>query len=145
MHKSFSTLEDLFSYIKEDKEWQGVNSGQHNRYPIRFVLFDNFADFNEFIVNRPNKIFNHPLNSLLEPEYPDTFVTYSALAQEIKGLVSQLPANDFVVFPFSEMARFYQPKEFESLIKSIRLKQPPEDSQTEHIRLYIPIVGIVED
>ena len=43
MHKSFATLEDLFSYIQEDKEWQGVNSGQHNRYPIRFVLFDNFV------------------------------------------------------------------------------------------------------
>lgn len=142
MHKSFSTLEDLFSYIKEDKEWQGVNSGQHNRYPIRFVLFDNFADFNEFVVNRPDGIFKYPLDSLLETEYPDTFVTYSALAQEIKSLVTRLPANDFVVFPFSEMARFYQPKEFESLIKSIRLKQPPEDSQSEHIRLYIPIVGM---
>lgn len=142
MHKSFSTLEDLFSYIKKDKEWQGVNSGQHNRYPIRFVLFDNFADFNEFVVNRPDGIFKYPLDSLLEREYPDTFVTYSALAQEIKSLVTRLPANDFVVFPFSEMARFYQPKEFESLIKSIRLKQPPEDSQTEHIRLYIPIVGM---
>lgn len=142
MHKSFSTLEDLFSYIKEDKEWQGVNSGQHNRYPIRFVLFDNFADFNEFVVNRPDGIFKYPLDSLLEREYPDTFVTYSALAQEIKSLVTRLPANDFVVYPFSEMARFYQPKEFESLIKSIRLKQPPEDSQSEHIRLYIPIVGM---
>lgn len=142
MHKSFATLEDLFSYIQEDKEWHGVNSGQHNRYPIRFVLFDNFADFNEFIVNRPDGIFKYPLDSLLEPEYPDTLVTYSSLAQEIKGLVSRLPANDFVIFPFSEMARFYQSKEFESLIKSIRLKQPPEDSQTEHIRLYIPIVGM---
>ena len=69
MHKSFSTLEDLFSYIKEDKEWQGVNSGQHNRYPIRFVLFDNFADFNEFVVNRPDGIFKYPLDSLLEREY----------------------------------------------------------------------------
>ncbi len=142
MHKSFSTLEDLFSYIKEDKEWQGVNSGQHNRYPIRFVLFDNFADFNEFVVNRPDGIFKYPLDSLLDREYPDTFVSYSALAQEIKSLVTRLPASDFVVYPFSEMARFYQPKEFESLIKSIRLKQPPEDSQSEHIRLYIPIVGM---
>ena len=142
MHKSFATLDDLFSYIREDKEWQGANSGQHNRYPIRFVLFDNFADFNEFIINRPSGIFSYSLDTLLNPEYPDTFVSYSALATEIKAAVSRLPANDFVVFPFSEMARFYPEREFVSVIKSIRLKEPPEDSQAEHIRLYIPIVGM---
>lgn len=142
MYKSFSSLSELFSYIQEDKEWQGADISQHNRYPIRFVLFDNFADFNEFVINRPDKIYKWALDSLMVPDYPDTFVTYSSLSEEIKGLVSRLPANDFVVFPFSEMARFYQTKEFESLIKSIRLKQPPEDSQDEHIRLYIPIVGM---
>lgn len=41
MYKSFNTLDELFAYIKEDKEWTGANAGLHNRYPIRFVLFDN--------------------------------------------------------------------------------------------------------
>lgn len=142
MYNSFTSLDELFNFIKEDKEWQGANSGQHNRYPIRFVLFDNFVDFTEFIINRPGNIFTYSLDSLLDKEYPDTFASYSALAAEVSSIVKQLPANDFVIFPFSEMARFYDAKSFESLVKTIRLKQPPEDSQNEHTRIYIPIVGM---
>lgn len=142
MHKSFTSLAELFSHINEDKEWHGANSGQHNRYPIRFVLFDNFADFNEFIVDRPDNIYTYSLDGLLNANYPDTFVSYTELGREIIRLVKQLPANDFVVFPFSEMTRFYAHKEFESLVKTIRLTEPPSDSQDEHIRLYIPIVGM---
>lgn len=142
MHKAFSSLTELFDHIKEDKEWHGANSGQHNRYPIRFVLFDNFADFNEFIVDRPGNIYKYSLDDLLKPDYPDTFASYTELGKEIIDLVKRLPANDFVVFPFSEMTRFYTPKEFESLVKTIRLTQPPSDSQEEHIRMYIPIVGM---
>lgn len=143
MHKSFASLDELFGYIQEDKERQGANSSLHNRYPVRFVLFENFVDFNEFITNRPEGIFKYALDTLLEDGYPDTIVSYSALAQEIKSMVAKLPANDFVIYPFSEMARFYPQREFVSLIKSIRLKQPPEDSQIEHVRLYIPIVGML--
>lgn len=142
MHKAFTSLTELFDHIKEDKEWHGANSGQHNRYPIRFVLFDNFADFNEFIVDRPGNIYKYSLDDLLKPDYPDTFASYTELGKEIIDLVKRLPANDFVVFPFSEMTRFYTPKEFESLVKTIRLTQPPSDSQEEHIRMYIPIVGM---
>lgn len=142
MHKAFTSLTELFDHIKEDKEWHGANSGQHNRYPIRFVLFDNFADFNEFIVDRPGNIYKYSLDDLLKPDYPDTFASYTELGQEIIDLVKRLPANDFVIFPFSEMTRFYAPKEFESLVKTIRLTQPPSDSQEEHIRMYIPIVGM---
>ncbi|MCM1142061.1 MAG: BREX-4 system phosphatase PglZ, partial [Muribaculum sp.] len=142
MHKAFTSLNELFEHINEDKEWHGANSGQHNRYPIRFVLFDNFADFNEFIVERPGSIYKYSLDDLLDSEYPDTFASYTELGTEIRSLVKRLPANDFVVFPFSEMTRFYTPKEFESLVKTIRLTEPPSDSQDEHIRMYIPIVGM---
>ena len=45
MHKQFTSLDDLFENIIEDKNWTGANAGQINRYPVRFVLFDNFADF----------------------------------------------------------------------------------------------------
>lgn len=142
MHKSFTSLTDLFNHIKEDKEWQGANSGQHNRYPIRFVLFDNFADFNEFIVERPGNVYKFSLDDILNPAYPDTFASYTELGNDVISLVKRLPANDFVVFPFSEMARFYNAKEFESLVKTVRLTQPPADSQDEHIRIYIPMVGM---
>ena len=35
MYRSFTSLDELFTYIKEDKEWTGANAAQHNRYPIR--------------------------------------------------------------------------------------------------------------
>ncbi len=142
MHRSFSSLDELLGYIKEDKEWQGVNTGLHNRYPIRFVLFDNFVDFTEFVENKPGNIYNYSLDTMLEKGYPDAFVSYSALSEEIAKIVKSLPANDFVISPFSEMARFYDSRSFESLVKTIRLKQPPEDSQNSHTRIYIPIVGM---
>lgn len=145
MYRSFNSLEELFAHIKEDKEWTGVNAGQYNRYPVRFVLFDNFADFNQFIVDRPAGIYKHSIDSMLDAAQPDEFLSYTELSKEIRGLVKKIPANDFVIFPFSEMARFYDNKtyrEFDSLVTTIRGQEAPEDAQNNHIRLYIPIVGM---
>lgn len=142
MHKSFQTLDELFNYIKVDKEWEGAEATIRNRYPIRFILFENFADFNEFIVNRPEGIYQFAIQKMIEDEYPDIFPSFTALSNKIKEHVKGLPAHDYVVYPFSEMARFYEPKEFLSLVKTIKGYQPPEKAQLEHIRLYIPIVGM---
>ena len=142
MYKSFSTLNELFDYIKEDKYWTGAEATVHNRYPIRFILFENFADFNEFIVNRPSGIFKIAIDDLVDADYPDVFPTYTILSSDIRRYVKGLPANDFVLFPFSEMARFYSENEFQSLVKTIKAYQPPHDAQFDHMRLYIPIVGM---
>lgn len=145
MHRSFTSLEELFAHIKEDKEWTGANAAQHNRYPIRYVLFDNFADFNDFIVNRPDGIFKHSIESMLDVNYPDTFPTYTELSGRIREFTKKIPVNDFVIFPFSEMARFYDNEvntEFAAMVKTIASSQAPEDAQTEHARIYIPIVGM---
>lgn len=145
MHRSFTSLDLLFAHIKEDKEWTGANAAQHNRYPIRFVLFENFADFNEFISNRPYGIYKHSIDTLLDPDYPDTFLSYTELSNEIRAFTKKIPTNDFVIYPFSEMARFYNnngPAEFNSLVKTIRGSEAPEDAQNEHVRIYIPIVGM---
>ena len=60
MHQSFTSLEDLFAHMKEDKEWTGANVGQYNRYPMRFVLFDNFADFYQDI-----SVAKYPVNGIV--------------------------------------------------------------------------------
>ena len=145
MLKSFSSLEDLFNHIKEDKNWTGANTGQLNRYPIRFVLFDNFADFNQFIVDRPAGIYKHSIDSMLDANNPDEFLSYTELSKEIRAFATKIPINDFIIYPFSEMARFYDNetcKEFDSLVTTIRGQQAPEDAQNAHVRLYIPIVGM---
>ena len=71
MHKQFTSLDDLFEHIIEDKNWTGASAGQINRYPVRFVLFDNFADFYQFIVNRPSGIYKHSIDTMLDKNNPD--------------------------------------------------------------------------
>lgn len=145
MHKQFTSLDDLFEHIIEDKKWTGANAGQINRYPVRFVLFDNFADFYQFIVNRPIGIYKHSIDTMLDKNNPDEFLSYTELSQEIRAFTKKIPANDFIIYPFSEMARFYDNydhNEFDSLVTTIRGQQALEDAQLNHIRLYIPIVGM---
>ena len=145
MYKSFNTLDELFAYIKEDKEWTGANAGLHNRYPIRFVLFDNFSDFNEFIVERPDGIYKYSIDTMLDKDDPDQFLSYTELSREIRAFTKKVPINDFVIYPFSEMTRFYDNEiytEFDSLVTTIRGQQAPEEAQNKHIRIYIPIVGM---
>lgn len=145
MHKSFTSLDELFAHIKEDKEWTGANAAHYNRYPVRFVLFDNFADFNEFINERPDGIYKHSIDTLLNPDWPDTFLSNTELSKEVRAFVKQIPINDYVIYPFSEMARFYdniENTEFDAIVKTVGATQAPEDAQIEHIRIYIPIVGM---
>lgn len=142
MYKSFQSLDDLFDYIKIDKEWEGAEATIHNRYPIRFILFENFSDFNEFVVNRPSGVYKFSIDYLVDKNYLDIFPSFTNLSDIIKQYVKALPTNDFVIYPFSEMVRFYSQREFLSLVKTIRGYQPPEEAQRAHLRVYIPIVGM---
>ena len=49
MYKEFESLDDLYNEIEIDKNWTGAESSLRNRYPIRFVLFEQFGDFEEFV------------------------------------------------------------------------------------------------
>lgn len=49
MLKSFGTIDDMLVAIDADKNVTGSNAGTANRFPVRFVLFDNFRDSYEFI------------------------------------------------------------------------------------------------
>ena len=142
MYKSFQSLEELAAYVKTDKEWEGAEATIRNRYPIRFILFENFADFYEFIINRPDGIYQFAIQKMVDDEYPDIFPTFTSLSEKIREHVKGLPAHDYVIYPFSEMTRFYDSREFLSLVKTIRGYQPSEEAQMAHIRLYIPIVGM---
>ena len=135
-------MEELLAFIKEDKKWSGAEAATRNRYPIRFVLFENFADFNEFITNRPDGVYTFSIDDLTTDEHPDLFPTSTELSGSIAAYVSRLPANDYVFFPFSELCRFYGESEFSALVRTIKGLEPPEDAQAEHTRVYIPVVGM---
>lgn len=142
MHRTFSTLEDLYAHIHQDKMWEGAGAGQLNRYPIRFILFENFADFNDFISNRPDHIFQYPIEKMIDREYPDTFPTPTQISEMIRRHVKSLPGNDFIIYPFSEMTRFYPHNDFTALVKTVKAFEPPTLAQQNRIRIYIPIVGM---
>lgn len=142
MHKTFSSIDELYTHIAEDKAWEGAGAGELNRYPIRFILFENFADFNEFIKRRPEGIFHYAIEKMIDLEYPDTFPTSSQIAEMIKTHVKSTPGNDFIIYPFSEMTRFFPHSEFTSLVKTIKKFEPPTEVQQNRSRIYIPIVGM---
>lgn len=142
-------MSELLEYAKEDKCSEGAGSTQLNRYPIRFILFENFVEFREFIDSISNafdqKIYTISVHKWLDANYPDTLITSSQLARSIVDFVKTTPPNDLVIAPFSEMARFYQndtTKEFDSLIYTIRITEPKREAQQQHLRIYIPVIGM---
>ena len=49
MYHKFNSREELYQCVCDDKSAYGINSITLNRYPIRFVLFDNFDDCFDFV------------------------------------------------------------------------------------------------
>lgn len=148
-YRVFTEMSELLAYAKEDKHSEGAGSAQRNRYPIRFVLFENFTDFYEFVnsINSafPEEVYTLGVEKWIDRDLSDTLITSNELGRQIVGFVKKLPTNDVVIAPFSEMARFYdniRGCEFESLVRTIRLAEPPQESQSRHQRIYIPIIGM---
>ncbi len=146
MYKEFGSLEDLYQEIETDKNWTGAESSLRNRYPIRFVLFENFGDFGELVqVCQDHNVYVQSIEKWMKEGQDDKLITYSQLAALFESYIKSLPANDFVIAPFSEITRFYDNMryaEFDSLLKTIRLIQSPEEAQSGHQRIYVPIIGM---
>lgn len=146
MYKEYESLEDLYQEIEIDKNWTGAESSLRNRYPIRFVVFENFGDFGEFVqVCQDHDVYVQSIEKWMKDGQDDLLITYSQLADLFKSYIKSLPANDFVIAPFSEITRFYDNAhyaEFDSLLKTIRLIQSPEEAQREHQCIYVPLIGM---
>ena len=109
MRRDFIHFEDLISFVETDKNISGANASAANRFPVRFVLFDNFQDsyrFTSDMQTRGSGCKFKDINIWLDTEYPDTILTYSELADHIITLAK---ADDsyMIITPFSELARFY--------------------------------------
>lgn len=146
MYKEFASLKDLYQEIEADKHWTGAESSLRNRYPIRFVLFENFGDFGDFVqVCQDHDVYVQSIEKWMKDGQNDKLITYSQLATLFEAYIKSLPANDFVIAPFSEITRFYDNAhyaEFDSLLKTIRLIQSPEEAQRDHQRIYVPVIGM---
>lgn len=149
MRRDFTHFEDLIKFIEDDKNISGANASWANRFPVRFVLFDNFQDSYRFtadIQTKGNGCKFKDINTWLDTDYPDTILTYSELADHILRL-AQDEMEDMIITPFSELARFYnnlQPeiREFDALIKTLKGIENNACAVSKKRRIYIPVVGL---
>lgn len=146
MNKDFDKIIDLLKEVKLDKMAEGADSAMLNRYPVRFILFDNFADSKEFVkslidlgVTKMQKIVDW-----MDKDHPDQMLTYTDLANKIWHYIEDNSGSDCIIVPFSELARFYDnnsAKEFDALVGTVKGIQTSIIGFNNHQRVYIPMIG----
>ena len=147
MYEELTNFEALKKLVRDDKEYWGVNATTLNRYPLRFVLFDDFKQYSEFVdfVQHEVGAVVQSVDKWMDHSYPDIMLTYTQLAVHIKDYVRESKGADCVIAPFSELARFYdneKNKTFEALLKTIKGIEALPVALDRHQRVYIPIVGL---
>ena len=147
MYKSFTDIEALKQWVFEDKQARGVGASTLDRYPIRFVLFNNFSECYEFVEFLQSDCGAHveSVDRWIDNNYPDIMLSYVELGERICDHIRKKSPNDCVIAPFSELARFYDNKKsktFDSLLQSIKAKEADAKAVEHHQRVYIPIVGL---
>uniref|UniRef100_A0AB33J3M9 BREX-4 system phosphatase PglZ n=1 Tax=Prevotella sp. GTC17259 TaxID=3236795 RepID=A0AB33J3M9_9BACT len=143
----FREMDALKAYVEDDKQAKGVGASTLDRYPIRFVLFDNFRDCYEFVDFLQTERGAHveSVDHWIDTAYPDLLITHVELAERIADHIKKKSPNDCVIAPFSELARFYdneEKKAFDALIKTIKAIEATPDAQEKHQRVYIPLIGL---
>ena len=144
MYKTFYNLDELLCQVKTDKNASGSQTFTANRYPVRFVLFDNFCDSYAFVEKMQSE-FGCQVESIehwFDEPHVDVLFTHSKLAKQFKQFVNEHQDKDYVITPFSELIRFYDNDihpEFHTLVATI--KGIENDSNPAH-RIYVPIVGL---
>ena len=147
MYSEFLSFEELKRQVVTDKESAGVDAYTRNRYPIRFVLFDNFRDssmFVEYVQTEMHAVLES-VDKWLDADYPDIMITHTQLAEKFKQYIKKQNGNDCIIAPFSELARFYdngEKKTFDALLKTIKAIESNVRGVDLHQRVYVPIVGL---
>lgn len=144
---NFHSMIELKAHVKEDKQASGIGASTKNRYPIRFVLFDNFRDCYEFVdfLQSDCDVQVESVDRWIDSAYPDLIITQYELADKITEHIKKISPADCVIAPFSELARFYdnqKSKAFDALLKTIKGIQATPKAVEEHQRIYIPVVGL---
>ena len=147
MYNEFNSLDELKTAVKADREQAGFNASTRNRYPIRFVLFDDFRACSQFVdfVQEEMDAIVQSVDKWIDPDYPDLMITYTELAERIQRHIRKMDGVNCVIAPFSELARFYEndeKKTFDALLKTIKAIESSSRSFDNHQRVYVPIVGL---
>ena len=148
MFLTYTHINELIEAVETDRHLTGANATTANRFPVRFVLFDNFRDCCQFVehISHFENMQIVRIDDWMDADYPDTMLTHSRLAAKIKALIDDSPTEYRIVMPFSELARFYnntpEQAEFNSLINTIKSFDTSATGYQHKQRVYIPIVGL---
>ena len=147
MYKEVKYFDELKDLVLEDKQSIGLGVDMRNRYPIRFVLFDNFRDCSLFVdfVQEDMGATVQSVDKWIDSNYPDLMITHTELAQRIEEHIKKMNGADCVIAPFSELARFYDNegnKTFDALLKTIKAIEASKIATELHQRIFVPIVGL---
>lgn len=147
MYSEYHSFEELKTQVIADRAQTGLDVSTRNRYPIRFVLFDNFRDCSQFVdfVQQEMEAIVQSVDKWIDLEYPDLMITHTALARHIKEHIKKMDGGSCVIAPFSELARFYdneEKKTFDALLKTIKAIEASAKAVASHQRVYVPIVGL---
>ena len=146
MYNEYKSFEELRNIVLDDNESTGMDVSTRNRYPIRFVLFDDFRDCSQFVdfVQSGMGAMVQGVDKWIDADYPDLMITHTELAARIREHIRQMNGQDCVIAPFSELARFYDnetKKTFDALLKTIKAIEANAVAAENHQRVYVPLVG----
>lgn len=141
-----SYTDELLNLMKEDKNL----SNTYDRYPIRFLFTrlsqETYNDISELIIkmtklqdkNHFNKLEVIRLSDYLN--FNDGWLTKNSVYNIIKCLDSD---KDYLIFGFSELARFYSKADLQSLIISF-MTDIESNSQKSKQRIYFVCFSLFE-
>lgn len=132
MIENFENIGSLIDKIKEDKKTKNITQ---KRFPVRYIFLSNFETLKELVSETKKTGINTSEISRLLPN-DDGWITKQEFIDKIKNLS---PENDFLLLPFSEVARFYNKQDFNNLFSQLT---ELENVGNVNQRIYIPLLGI---
>ena len=127
----FKTFDELTREIMRDRDTGDMLA---QRYPIRFIMLNNFNEFRnlaKFMVNIGVEALD--LENLIDEGEDDTWITKDTL----KAAIKDCEKSTFVT-PFSELVRFYNDDDFKGFFNEIMLLEDIHHKK----RIYVPLIGL---
>ncbi len=132
MVENFENINSLIQKIKEDKKTKNVTE---KRFPVRYIFLSNFDTLRDLIKEITKiGISTFEISQLLPKD--DGWITKQEFIDKIKSLKDN---KDYLLLPFSEIARFYNKHDFNNLFSQLT---EFENIANSNQRIYIPLMGI---
>jgi len=132
MTEKFENIKSLIQKIQADKKTRNVTE---KRFPVRYIFLSDFNTLRD-LVNETSQIGISIFEvSQLLPK-SDGSIDKQELIEKIKSLEKN---RDYLLLPFSEIARFYNKEDFNNLFSQLN---EIENVANANQRIYIPLLGL---